>query len=109
LRLAAFGLAFLSGWGFGSRIPLWKLDSWVTFAEFRTNWSFSTFAWLLLLIIAFVLAAFGWPPLWPLKSHPTEFLAITVFQRWIWYTLGAFLAGHIASGTTHMLYRWFKR
>jgi hypothetical protein len=65
----------------------------------------------LALLAALPLAYYAWPPLLlnPLKSEPVEFLVITIFQRWIWYTALSWLAGVTGGGAFAMWQRWFRR
>ena len=80
-------------------------------AELKASCSGFALVNLILLTGGFVLAMGGWPPVWmnPVTDHPVEFTVVTVFQRWIWYTLGTCLLGLTASGAYSCYKRWFRR
>jgi hypothetical protein len=79
-------------------------------AELQANCSWLAFVNLVLILGAFALAACGWPPLWlnPVKSHPLEFIVVTLFQRWIWFPLGALIIGMAAGGALSLRRQWFS-
>jgi len=70
----------------------------------------SSFISCLLILLALVCAANGWPPLRidPLRASPFEFVALLLFQRWLWFTLAAFLLGCLSGGAAALTRKdWF--
>ena|GEM_PF-5481860 len=80
-------------------------------ADLQASCTWSALVNVVLLAGALLMSAAVWPPLWldPIKSHPIEFFVVTLFQRWLWYPLGALILGVTIGGALSLRRRWFRR
>jgi hypothetical protein len=138
-RIAALALAFAAGWLVGQGRPSWRSDRFskieerpqdglldlaqprglltgclsllpVASDDAHCSCSGSSLFSVVLMSVALLCAAHGWPTLRldPLQASPFEFLAL-LFQRWLWFTIAAFLLGCLGGGAAALSRKdWFR-